>query len=112
MSKEEVKFRIRQIQNEMRVTEICCSRQMNGNVGERTFVSYKADMGEGGVSMEDAKIAAILLGLEVDQATLTNAIAGGAVPTSREEEMLRGIRARYGMALSRKSGLTEENEDG
>lgn len=88
--------------------EISCSRVLSSNsIGDKTFVSYKVSLGDEGVSVEDAKDACAILGLEVDQATLANAFAGGVIGETRAREERKSIRARYSMVLAEHAGLVE-----
>jgi len=125
--------RIQAIRSRMRVSKVVCTRSIRGPGGESFlgwsvgFESRQVDAGgasdlmgvqdgdeeqaalrEYGMSRGDAKLASLLLGLDVDLQSLDNAVAGNVISAEDREKRLRAVKANYQQLLQAALG----GEDG
>ena len=102
----------------VRVTKVVCTRSVKGQRGD-SYVGFSAawdtvqdDAGGGGdlaspldetnglvsangLSLKDARLAALMLGMQVDIAAHAQAMAGGNLPQAQYEEAAKAIRNNY-----------------
>jgi len=64
-----------------------------------TLLSYEVVLEEG-VSLDEARVISLLLGLEVDLAAHNNALAGGILSQERRDVAMSALRNNYNALLS------------
>jgi hypothetical protein len=115
---------IKRVLSSLRVTKVVCTRSVKGRSGDHyvgfaaawdstqddaaraadlvtTLDDVEVAMGQaqGGLTLKEAKVASLLLGLQADRAAHQNAWAGGNIPLEVRNEALRAINANYGKLL-------------
>lgn len=99
MDLEAKKAVLRRIRNGLKVTEVFCTRIVKGNHGS-VLVGLTATLDKE-ASVEDGKIAALLLGAEVDQLAYDRAAAGSVI-----SEKQHGVASR--LTKNNYSGLVND----
>ena len=93
---------IKKILSQMRISEVVASRTVTGQNGE-THIGFSAEFldtsASGGLTPHEAKVAAIVLGLQVDRAAHQNAWAGGNLTQDQRAAALASINQSYGTLL-------------
>lgn len=127
--------RLRKIRGNIRITKISCTRSVKGRGGD-SFVGFSAafqsvqddhggmgadvmpdasedaEMAEQGISLADAKIARLMLSLEVDLAALESAAANGSIDSDRFRDSVAGVKNNYNRLVMRALGDTDHGRDG
>jgi hypothetical protein len=112
----ELKSKIVMIRENAKISQIMVSRIVKGaKGGGDVFISMTANFGhptdEGGesemLSLEDAKIAAHLLGKEVNVVAHEHAAAGGIITSTQMESCVAKIKGNFNHLVTR---LGEKNE--
>lgn len=111
------KSRIHEIRQRIRVTKIVATRSVRGRTGDSfvgmcsTFDSVEPSSGldmvpeelvqdpHGGLSTLDARVAAILLGLEVDVAALKMSFGSGDLRGDLLDQRIQEVTANYNRLL-------------
>ena len=114
---ELVKEAIQRLKPMVRVTKVVCTRSVKGSRGD-SYVGFSAawdttqdDAGGGGdlistqdgeipssvngLSLRDARLAALMLGMQVDIAAHAHACAGGNLDPKQFNEAVKAIRGNY-----------------
>jgi hypothetical protein len=133
MSKDEIKAVIARIRNSIVVTKVVATRSVKGRGGD-SFVGFSAgwnsvqeDGGQGlvnvggdddavksvtALSLQDAVVAALIVGREADLAAHNHAFAGGNISADYHSQAVRGIKSNYSQlvlaAVTGREG-TEDN---
>ena len=112
----QLKAKIESIRAGMKITKVVCTRSVKGKMGD-SFVGFSAawntmqdDGGQGlitvgseldepntlnGMTLQEAIVAASLLGREVDLLAHTHALAGGVISEAHHQMATRAIKANY-----------------
>lgn len=131
---------IRKVQEKMRVTKVVCTRSIKSKNGD-FFVGFSAAwdtvqedaggmgadlvdaLGDGeaqaaamtcGMPLKEAKVAALILGMQVDLQTQEHALAGGGITSAEFEVAQKAVRRNYTklmMDALASSGKTSGNGD-
>lgn len=115
---ELVKEAILRLKPHVKITKVVCTRSVKGQRGD-SYVGFSAawdtiqdDAGggadlitaqdgdvqlasHGGLSMKDSRLAALMLGMQVDVAAHAHAMAGGNIPMEDYENAARVIKSNY-----------------
>ncbi len=115
---------IKRVRDGMRITKVVCTRSVKGRNGDH-YVGFSAawdstqdDAGGGGtlmstmpdtevvigqsqtgLTMKDAKVASLLLGMQADLAAYDNAWASHDVTAEQRDTAHKGIKSNYGKML-------------
>lgn len=110
---EKLRDYLRQLRSKVAVQRVVCTRKVtsqNKALGD-TLLSYEVLLEEG-VSLDEARVVSLLLGLEVDMAAHNNALAGGIISQERRDVVRSALRNNYNALLSQvletEPGKTEE----
>lgn len=115
MTKDEMKAVIVGVRGRLRVTKVVATRSVKGRGGD-SFVGFSAefnsvqddgaqgleDVGDptqSGMSLADAKVASLLLSLQVDEAAYDKAMAGALISPHECESAKRGAKVNYGKLM-------------
>jgi hypothetical protein len=111
---------VKRVVSGLRVTKVVCTRSVKGRTGDH-YVGFSAawdstqDDGGGaaglistqgtedeglsvsvaGLTLREAKVAALILGMQVDRAAHLNAGAGGSITPEAQSDALRSINLNY-----------------
>jgi len=103
---------IASVKSKIRVTKVVATRSVKGPAGD-AFVGYSAewdscqDDGAQGLdsdpvgtpvqamTLQEAKVAACLMGLQADVSAYRNAMCSGAVGVDAGKERIQGVKANY-----------------
>jgi len=131
----EIQERLRKIRGNLRITKITCTRSVKGRGGD-SFVGFSAAfqsvqddhggmgadvmttasedevLAEQGVPLADAKVARLMLSLEVDLAALESAAANGSIDSDRFRDSVTAIKKNYNRLVLRALGDTDNGRDG
>lgn len=97
---EDKKAKARAIRDSMSVTTLTCERTVVGPDGSTTSVRMTAQPDESWTKVE-ARVAAMMLALEVDVAAIEHAVANGSYPREVGAEDVEAVRRSYAMLISR-----------
>ena len=120
MDNDEKRDFLKNVSSRIRVTKVVATRSFKGRRGDN-YVGFSAgwdstqdDAGgepEGGVNQADdvqsgmtikeAKVASLILGMQADIAVLDNALAGSSITQGECETARRGIKSNYNVLISR-----------
>lgn len=115
---------IRKVMDKIRITKVVATRSVKGRNGDH-YVGFSAawdstqdDAGGAadlvsiqessdtvqsqsgsGLSIREAKVAALILGMQADRAAHQNAWAGGSISKEHRADALKAINANYGKLL-------------
>lgn len=125
MTDDELKNLINDLHGKIRVTKITATRSIRGNNGQ-TFAGFTArsdsledesggdahdEVIQDGHTMRDARLTYYLLAMQADLASINAAWAGGGIPASVRDEMIRSTKRNYTMLLRNAAkGDGETNE--
>lgn len=133
MATEEQKARLKRIKDSLKVTKVVCTRSVKGKNGD-AYVGWSAgwdtvqeDGGHGlvhtgtseespevpGMSVSDAKLATLVLGMQVDLAAHDNAMAGGSINGDQRQMARKAITHNYTKLLAEalKNGSSSSEDD-
>ena len=114
MDKNEMREIIKGVKDKMRVTKVTCTRSVKGRGGD-VFVGFSAawdsvaeeqghlEDGEttaSGMTLKEAKIAAHLLGLQVEVTAVEHAMAGSVVRPHHAGPAIKGVRHNYSKLMA------------
>lgn len=134
MSKEEMKSFIHRVRAGIKVTKVVTTRSVKGRMGD-TFVGFSAawnsvqeDGGQNllpvgaetdesetlsGMTLQEAIVAAAVVGREVDITAHNHALAGGNISADYHSKAVQAVKVNYNKiilaALNGPDGATEEN---
>lgn len=134
MNRTEMREFVQRVKAGLRITKVVCTRSVKGKMGD-TYVGFSAawntiqdDGGQGlvtagsetdeavslgGMTLQEATVAACIVALEADVAAFNHALAGGNIGASFHANAVKAIRSNYSQlilgALSDKP--TEQTND-
>lgn len=123
MTKDEKKAYIKRVRDQLRITKVICTRSVKGRGGDH-FVGFSAawdsvqdDGGRGlagattegeeaasGMTLKEAKVAAYLLGMQVDQTAFENAAAGSIITGEECDTATKAVAVNYGRLMAQLLG--------
>jgi hypothetical protein len=110
------KAEMKAIKDRIRVTKIVCTRSVKGKGGD-SFVGFSAEFDsvqddgslglentldeptQSGVSLKEAKVAALVLGLNVDIAAYDKAVAGSVCTVYEAQTAKNATKTNYGRLM-------------
>jgi hypothetical protein len=124
---------VKKVRDRLRVTKVVCTRSVKGKFGDH-YVGFSAAwdsmqddagggadllsaQGEGetkiavaqtGLSLKEAKVASLMLGMQADCAAHDHAMAGSNITVEQRESALRAIRNNYTKLIAETLGVTNE----
>jgi hypothetical protein len=129
----EMKDTLKKIKGGVRITKIVCTRSVKGRNGD-TYVGFSAawdtiqdDAGGGadqitaldeidaakslgqGLSLRESRMAALVLGMQVDIAAHDQALAGGNLSMEQRTMAVRSIKANYARLMTEMFGTETPN---
>ena len=99
--KQRAKERLHQLRSKATLRRVSCSRKVassNRAAGD-VLLTFEVDIEEG-TSLDEARLVALLVGLEVDLAAHKNALAGGIISQERLSSAVQAIKGNYNTLLS------------
>lgn len=108
---------VKRVKGQIRITKVVATRALKGRSGDvfvgfsAAFDSVQEDGGQGlegamddgerdvGVSLEEARVAAILLGCQADIAATRNALGGSMITKSDADVRIAGIKNNFDLLL-------------
>lgn len=128
MSNDELRALVQRVKAGMRITKVVATRSVKGRGGD-TFVGFSAawhtvqeDGGQGivnagddadeahslgGMTVQEAIVANVLLAREVDIAAYRNAAAGGNISQDHANDAISAIRSNYSKMLAQVLGASD-----
>lgn len=121
--KKKMKAEIDRIRDKLKITKVVATRSVKGRGGD-AFVGFSAawdttqeDGGKGlvdtmddesgnGMTLKEARVSALILGLAADRAAHENAVAGSIVTPEEHQAALKGIYKNYGILVE--AALTDK----
>lgn len=98
-----MKFELKEIRGQIRVTKVTCSRTLRSRNGGDAFVSLSSDLnGEEGMDIKSARAAANMLSLEADMACHEAIYGAGVIDGDTLNENIEGLKSRYARILKQK----------
>ena len=120
-----LKAELTRIKNGLRITKVVCTRSIKGRYGD-AYVGFSAawdtvqdDAGGGadlvsaqdsmdiqaanhtsGMTLREAKMAALVLGLQADLAATDHAMAGSTITSDQRDGANRALKANYAKLMS------------
>lgn len=133
MEKDEMKAFVARVRAGLKITKVVCTRSVKGKMGD-SFVGFSAawnsvqeDGGQGlvsvgdegddsetlnGMTMQEATVAACLVGREADIAAHNNALAGGNISVNYYNQAITAIKGNYAkMIVSALNGVNPNAAD-
>lgn len=120
--------RLQDLGRRLRITKVVASRTVKGRFGD-TFVGYAAEFdsvqeeggrgllhaGDGaaasqGVTLEEARIAGLLLGMQADISAHDHAFAGSNIQGEEHAAAIQGIKHNYSLLISELLGGSPDLE--
>ena len=126
MTDKAIKDLMQHLSSKIRVTKITATRSISGNNG-KTFAGFtartdsiegtseshieKVDLSEEGQDLREARLTYYILAMQADLAAISAAWAGGGIPASVRDDLLRSTKRNYAL-LSRQTvgGKGDTNE--
>jgi len=119
MTRDEKKAVIKQVRDRLKITKVICTRSVKGRGGDH-FVGFsaawdsvqddgsrglasmpsEADFAASGMTLKEAKIAAYLLGMQVDQTAFENAAAGSIITKGEADRACTAVAHNYGKLMA------------
>lgn len=116
MTRDEMKAFVKNVRSKLRVTKVVATRSVKGKMGD-TYVGFSAawdsvqedgghglvsTLGEGdeahsisGMTLQEATVAACIVGREADLAAHNHALAGGNISPNYHQQAIAGIKTNY-----------------
>ena len=135
MSNEEMKAVLRGVRNKMQITKVVCTRSVKGKFGD-SYVGFSAawdtvqdDAGGGadlisaqggdvqvavhtsGMTLKEARLAALVLGMQADIAAHDHAMAGGNITQDQRNAAVRAIKHNYSKLMMDELGGEEVSDE-
>ncbi len=135
MSTEEMKAVLREVRNKMQITKVVCTRSVKGKFGD-SYVGFSAawdtvqdDAGGGadlisaqgddvqvamhtsGMTLKEARLAALVLGMQADIAAHDHAMAGGNITQDQRNAAVRAIKHNYSKLMMDELGGEEVSDE-
>lgn len=98
MDLETKKAVIRRMRRDLKVTEVFCTRILKGNNGS-VLVGMTATLDQN-ASLEEAAVATLLLGAEVDQLAYDRAASTSVITEKQHQVASQKTKANYSMLVS------------
>ena len=127
MSNEEMKSILMNVKDKMRVTKVVCTRSVKGKYGD-AYVGFSSawdtvqdDAGgsadliaenNSGMTLKEARLASLVLAMQVDIAAHDHAMAGGTITGSQRNTAVQAIKHNYVKLLTEELGVGESEVDG
>lgn len=120
MNRTEMREFVQRVKAGLRITKVVCTRSVKGKMGD-TYVGFSAawntiqdDGGQGlvaaggerdeaeslgGMTLQEATVAACIVALEADVAAFNHALAGGNIGASYHSNAVKAIRSNYSQLI-------------
>ena len=93
MDLEAKKAFIRRVRDMLKTNEVFCTKIVKGPRGESVLVGLTASLD--GLSVDEARVATLLLGAEVDQLAFDRAAAGSVISAKDHRKASQATKANY-----------------
>jgi len=99
--REQAKDYLRQLRNKATLRKVSCFRKVasQNRASGDILLGFEVDI-EAGTTLDEARVVALMVGLEVDLAAHKNALAGGIISQDRMQTATVAIRGNYNTLLS------------
>jgi hypothetical protein len=127
MTEGEIKERLQAIESKLRITKVVATRSVKGKTGDvfagfsAGWESFQDDSGEvvpdaaeasQGMTMQEARIAHLIVAQAADIAAHEQALATGNISADFFRDRVNGIKRNYGKLVAFALGASNGNGDG